>query len=150
MSDPAELAPGTLVGGRYRVDGLLGAGTMGAVYRATRVRDGRVVAMKTIAPDARSTELVKRLEREARALAALEHPHVLAILDLGDDEHGHYLVTELATGESLDEMLRRERLEPSAIKNVATKKPDGSIRTVGGSASRTSSPETWGRRKLRP
>ncbi|WP_053234247.1 serine/threonine-protein kinase [Sandaracinus amylolyticus] len=116
---PDEIATGTLVGGRYRIEARIGEGTMGSVHRATREPDGRAVAIKIIPASAATEELTKRLEREGRALAALRHPHVLEVFDLGVDPLGTYLVTELATGVSLDDMLQRARLAPALALAIA-------------------------------
>lgn len=119
MSAPQHLAPGTIVGGKYRVIAPLGAGTMGCVHRAARVSDGLPVALKLIAPTESSPQLARRLEREAKALGAIAHPHALAALDLGHDSLGTYLVTELAPGASLESMMRARRLPPQLALSIA-------------------------------
>jgi len=77
------LAAGTKVG-PYKIHGPLGAGGMGEVYRASDARLGRDVALKILSPsftsDARRLE---RFEQEARAVAALNHPNILAVFDIG-------------------------------------------------------------------
>src|SRR3990167_5234164 len=82
--------------GPYRIEGIIGAGGMGQVSRASDVRLGRAVAIKT--SDERFTE---RFEREARAIAALNHPNICTLYDVGPD----YLVMELIEGESLADRL---------------------------------------------
>ncbi|MDQ3037085.1 MAG: serine/threonine protein kinase, partial [Myxococcota bacterium] len=119
MSAPQHLAPGTIVGGRYRVVAPLGAGTMGCVHRAVRVSDGKPVALKIIPAGESSPQLVRRLEREAKALGALAHRHALAALDLGEDALGTFLVTELVPGASLESMLRAQRLAPELALAIA-------------------------------
>ncbi len=96
--------------GPYEVLGPLGAGGMGEVYRARDARLGREVAVK-ILPEAlaRDPDRVARFEREARALAALSHPNVLAIHDFGRAGDVAYVVTELLEGETLRERLTRDR-----------------------------------------
>lgn len=91
----SEVSAGSLLG-PYRVEGLLGAGGMGRVYRAVDTRLDRVVAIKT--SDARFTE---RFAREARAISALNHPNVCTLYDVGPD----YLVMELVEGRTLAERL---------------------------------------------
>ena len=97
------LQPGTSKG-PYRVDELLGSGGMGEVYRAHDPRLGRAVAIKVLAThindDRQSRE---RFRREARAVAALNHPNICTLHDVGDD----YLVMELVEGETLRAWLRR-------------------------------------------
>jgi TolB-like protein/tetratricopeptide (TPR) repeat protein len=101
---------GTRVG-PYEVVALIGAGGMGEVYRARDTRLGRDVAIKVLpAGFASEPERLRRFEQEARAVAALDHPNILAIHDVGNHEGAPYLVTELLEGESL-----RERLSGGAM-----------------------------------
>src|SRR5580704_14458523 len=103
------LAPGVRLG-PYEVLSPLGAGGMGEVYRARDARLGRDVAIK-ILPErlAGDPKSLARFEREARAVAALSHPHILAIHDFGEDRGIRFSVTELLDGETLRERLDRER-----------------------------------------
>ena len=99
------LAPGTFLG-PYEILGSLGAGGMGQVYRARDVRLGREVALKTLPESlARDPERVARLEREARAASALNHPHIVTIHELGATEDQHYIVMELVDGASVRALL---------------------------------------------
>ena len=93
------LAEGTRLG-PYEVLSLLGTGGMGAVYRARDLRLGREVAVKILLPRPDAQRLA-RFEREARALSALSHPHVLSVFDVGSQEGRPYLVTELLDGQTL-------------------------------------------------
>ena len=88
--------------GPYQLQGKLGAGGMGEVYKALDTRVGRQVALK-ILPDslARDQERRRRFEQEARLSAALNHPNIMAIYDVGLDQHPPYIVAELVPGESL-------------------------------------------------
>jgi serine/threonine protein kinase/Tol biopolymer transport system component len=92
----------------YEVLSLLGAGGMGKVYRAKDTRLGREVALKVL-PEAfaRDPERVVRFEREARLLAALNHPNVAAIYGFEESEGRHVLVLELVEGEPLSERIVR-------------------------------------------
>jgi hypothetical protein len=92
----AELLTGQMLG-PYRVEALLGAGGMGTVYRARDTRLGRAVAVKQA-----TKEFSGRFLAEARAVAALNHPHVCTLYDIGPN----YLVMELVEGESLASRLR--------------------------------------------
>ena len=87
------LAPGTRLG-PYEILAPLGAGGMGEVYKARDTRLDRVVAIKTS-----KTELSERFEREARAVAVLNHPNICQLYDLGTlPEGGGYLVMEFIEG----------------------------------------------------
>lgn len=115
MSQRAELAPGTRIDGRYRIVGPLGEGGMGVVYRARDERLGRQVALKTLPPERIGDERARaRLVREARAAAALEHPGIAQVYDVGDmEDGGAYLVMELVRGTSLRQAmasLSRDRI----------------------------------------
>jgi len=100
------LAPGSKLG-PYEIVGLLGAGGMGEVYRASDPRLARNVAVKilpeTIAAD---SDRLRRFEQEARAVAALNHPNILSVHDLGVQDGIRYLVTELLEGSTLGEKLQ--------------------------------------------
>jgi TolB-like protein/Tfp pilus assembly protein PilF len=107
--------PGTNLG-RYELQALLGAGGMGAVYRARDTRLNRVVAIKVLLPQlASDARLRERFEREARAVAALSHPNICAVYDVGDTTSTSYLVMELLDGETLDHFLGTHVLEPSDV-----------------------------------
>lgn len=104
------LAAGTKLG-PYEILGLLGAGGMGEVYRAKDTRLGREVALK-ILPESLAAEgdRLRRFEQEARAVAALNHPNLLAVFDIGQDNHTPFLVSELLEGESLRAIVDRGAL----------------------------------------
>ena len=97
----ARLQPGERIG-RYQIDTLLGAGGMGEVYRAHDPRLGRHVAIKVM-PRAFSADLdrIRRFEQEARAAAALNHPNVVAVHDLGTHDGQPYIVSEFLEGQTL-------------------------------------------------
>jgi serine/threonine protein kinase len=98
-------------GGRYEVHELLGRGGMGAVYRATDQLLKRDVALKVLPPERGQDDQVRRLEREARVLAALEHPGIVAIHDAGRLADGRpFYVMRLVRGRRLDEQVRDESL----------------------------------------
>jgi len=101
------LASGTRLG-PYDIVELLGAGGMGEVYRARDPRLGRDVALKVL-PEAaaRDTQRLAFFEREARAVAALNHPNILTVFDLGTHAGVPYIVSELLEGENLRELVSR-------------------------------------------
>jgi Tol biopolymer transport system component len=100
-----SLAPGVRLGA-YEVVALLGAGGMGEVYRARDSRLGRDVAIKVIPANfSADTDRLQRFEQEARAAAALNHPNILAVHDVGTHEGTPFIVSELLEGETLRERL---------------------------------------------
>ena len=94
--------------GPYEVTDLVGAGGMGEVYRARDTRLGRDVAIKVLPEHvAHDPDALARFGREARAVAALSHPHIAALFDIGETDGTHYLVMELLEGETLAARLGR-------------------------------------------
>ena len=107
--------------GRYDITGLVGEGGMGRVYRAQDPRLVRTVAIKVLPPAfAADKDLLRRFEQEARATAALNHPGVLALYDVGVHEGAPYLVTEFLEGTTLRERLDAERLTARKAIEYAT------------------------------
>jgi Tol biopolymer transport system component len=99
------LSSGTLFG-PYEILVPIGAGGMGEVYRARDSRLGRDVALKILpASFATDTDRLRRFEQEARSVAALNHPNILAVYDIGQQDGAPYLVSELLEGESLRAVL---------------------------------------------
>jgi Tol biopolymer transport system component len=100
------LAPGTKLG-PYEVVGPLGEGGMGEVYRAKDTRLGREVALKVLsARVATNASARERFERESKAVAALSHPNILALYDVGLEGETAYAVTELLEGQTLRKVLQ--------------------------------------------
>jgi serine/threonine protein kinase len=97
--------------GHYRIIEKIGAGAMGEVFRARDERLGRDVALKLIRPASSSNpDHVRRFELEARAAAALNHPNIVAVYDVGLDDGSPYIVCELLEGKTL-----RTRLAAGAL-----------------------------------
>ncbi len=110
-----ELPRGTRLGD-YEIQSLLGAGGMGEVYRARDLRLRREVAIKVLPAYVSSDpERLRRFEQEAMAAAALNHPNILSVYQMGTYEHAPYLVSELLEGETLREQLKHGRI---ALKRV--------------------------------
>jgi dipeptidyl aminopeptidase/acylaminoacyl peptidase len=109
----AELGP-------YQIVAVIGVGGMGEVYRARDRRLGRDVAVKVL-PEAVRTdaERLRRFEQEARAIAALQHPNILAVFDVGEHEETRYLVTELLEGRTLDEHMGQRPLSSERALEIA-------------------------------
>ena len=104
------LTSGTKLG-PYEIVAPLGAGGMGEVYRARDTRLDRTIAIKVLASHLSSSpELKQRFEREAKAISALNHPHICTLYDVGSQDGTDYLVMEFLEGETLAERLRQGAL----------------------------------------
>lgn len=101
---------GTLLAGKYRLGRLVGAGGMGGVFEAVNEQIGKPVAVKLLRPEfAFDGEMVQRFMREARAAAAIGHPCIVDVYDVGAAPDGSlFMVMELLKGESLAHVLERQ------------------------------------------
>jgi serine/threonine protein kinase len=120
------VAPGTRIGA-YEIVDLLGSGGMGEVYRARDTRLGRTVALKVLRAGA-DPELLHRLQREARAASALNHPNIVHIYDVGDAESlpgAHYVVMEHVLGETLRRHLAAGPLPLAELVDLGAQAADG-------------------------
>ncbi|MGA2745416.1 MAG: protein kinase [Candidatus Sulfotelmatobacter sp.] len=112
------LTSGTKLG-PYEIQSALGAGGMGEVYRAKDTRLDRVVAIKVLASHlSTSPELKQRMEREARSISSLNHPHICQLFDIGSQDGTDYLVMEFLEGETLAERLRKGPLAMNEILRI--------------------------------
>jgi TolB-like protein/Tfp pilus assembly protein PilF len=94
---------------------------MGEVYRATDTKLGRDVALKVLPPDvARDPERLARFQREARAIAALNHPHIVTIFSVEETDGVHFLTMELVEGQSLDRLISANGLPVEQIVEIAS------------------------------
>ena len=110
MTDPAGSRLGP-----YEIVSPLGAGGMGEVYRARDTRLGRDVAVKVLPQSmAASPELRQRLEREAKTISQLSHPHICTLYDVGHQDGTDYLVMELPRGGDARRPARRRARCPSS------------------------------------
>jgi serine/threonine-protein kinase len=109
-SEPADPLLGRTIEGKYRFDVKLGAGGMGAVYKATRLLIGDTVAIKVLHPAMMNTaQAGERFRREAQAAARLKHPNAVTIYDFGVTGDGLlYLIMELAEGQSLRDLIQEK------------------------------------------
>ena len=106
--------------GHYRLLEKIGAGGMGEVFRARDERLGRDVALKMIRPaSSENPDHLRRFEQEARAAAALNHPNILAIYDVGFDGATPYIVSELLEGQTLRQRLAQATLSLKEASNLA-------------------------------
>src|ERR1039457_5827223 len=112
------LTSGTKLG-PYEIQSPLGAGGMGEVYRALDTRLDRTVAIKVLASHLSSSpELKQRMEREARAISSLNHPHICHLYDIGLQDGTDYLVMEFLEGETLAERLRKGAMPMNEILKI--------------------------------
>jgi serine/threonine protein kinase len=113
-----RLAPGSMIGS-YRVEASIGAGGMGEVYRATDTRLQRSVALKVLpAIYAQDPVWLARFHREARVLAALNHPNIVTIYEVSTHDGAPVIVMEYVPGNSLDRLIPRNGLRLSAMLNI--------------------------------
>src|ERR671939_2063713 len=99
---------GTLIGDRYRLEEKIGSGGMSSVYRAFDPTLERLVAIKMMHRDISSDpDQLERFRREARAVAQLNHPHVVTVIDAGEDDGAPFIVFEYVEGETLKDRIRR-------------------------------------------
>jgi serine/threonine-protein kinase len=103
-----ELAPGAVIGGKYRLMRPLGSGSMGSIWAAWQAGIERAVAIKVMSPELLASPLARtRFEREMAATGRLRTPHVVQLYDHGLEGDAPYLVMELLEGEDLGERLKR-------------------------------------------
>jgi serine/threonine-protein kinase len=106
--DEGRFVPGTLLGGRYRIIGLLGRGGMGEVYRATDLTLGQSVALKFLPEEAsRNQRLLERFHGEVRVARLVSHPNVCRVYDIGEVEGMPFISMEYVDGEDLSSLLLR-------------------------------------------
>ena len=106
--DEGRFVPGTLLGGRYRIIGLLGRGGMGEVYRATDLTLGQSVALKFLPEEAsRNQRLLERFHGEVRVARLVSHPNVCRVYDIGEVEGMPFISMEYVDGEDLASLLLR-------------------------------------------
>jgi len=119
------LAAGSRLGS-YEIVSRLGAGGMGEVYRASDTRLGREVALKILPSEfASDADRRARFEKEARAAAALNHPNILSLYDIGTEGGIPYIVTELVAGETLSGLVERGPVATRKLLDIAVQIAEG-------------------------
>src|SRR5262245_53705984 len=100
--------PPSIIGSRYKLDDLIGAGGMGTVYRGEDTHSGQIVAIKLLKPEVvvYDPAVIERFTREAEALRQLNHPNIVKVLDTLQEADRHYIVMEYVGGGSLHDLLR--------------------------------------------
>jgi serine/threonine-protein kinase len=107
-ADEGRFLPGALLGGRYRILGLLGRGGMGEVYRATDLALGQAVALKFLPEEAsRNPRLLERFHGEVRVARLVSHPNVCRVFDIGEVDGTPFISMEYVDGEDLGSLLTR-------------------------------------------
>jgi serine/threonine protein kinase/WD40 repeat protein len=121
MSLPAETQLGP-----YKIFALIGAGGMGEVYRARDTRLQRDVALKVL-PESFTTDpdRLRRFEQEARAVAALNHPSIVSVYDVGDAGGVHYIVSEFLEGETLRQLISPSGMSARKVIDLAVQLAQG-------------------------
>lgn len=114
LDTKSHVSPGTQLG-PYRIEGRIGRGGMGEVFRATDTRLQRTVAIKTS-----HVEFTERFQREARAIAALNHPYIATLYDVGSGPEGlGYLVLEYVEGQTLAELIDKGPMPSAEVRRMA-------------------------------
>jgi serine/threonine-protein kinase len=122
-----RLNTGTLVGGRYRIDGFVGEGGMGRVYRASDLQAARPVAIKQLSPSyAEDRPAVERFRREIEVAQKLDHQNLVRVYDAGKWEGMSYLAMEYVDGDSLKERIQqRKTVDPESAVALLLQLCDG-------------------------
>jgi serine/threonine protein kinase len=111
--------------GPYRIEGVIGAGGMGVVYRALDTKLNRPVAVKLLSDELADAAARRRFQREAQLASSLNHPHILTVYDAGEFEGQQYLVTEFVDGGTLKDWAHREKRTWRQIIELLTGVADG-------------------------
>ncbi|MGH9323161.1 MAG: serine/threonine-protein kinase [Vicinamibacteria bacterium] len=118
------MSPGTRVG-RYEVRSLLGAGAMADVYLAFDPKGGREVAIKVLAPGPGASERLQRFEREARSAAAMSHPNIVSVFEVGWQDRMPFIAMEYVSGRTLRELLEEGPFSVEAVVDIGAQLADG-------------------------
>ncbi len=124
MSSPSPAVRDNLIGklfaGRFQIDGIIGKGGMGSVYRARQMPVGRAVALKVLAGDVpRESEMAKRFVREMKLTSRIEHPNTVQVFDFGQSDTGElYLAMELLEGKTLTKVISAGAIDARRIVTI--------------------------------
>lgn len=121
----SKIAEGTRLG-RYEIRSLIGAGGMGEVYLARDTQLDRVIALKLLPPEVASNEeRMRRFNQEARSAAALNHPNIAHIYEIGEAEGTHFIAMEYVDGASLHEKIQRRKTPLRKLLKYLTQVAEG-------------------------
>jgi serine/threonine-protein kinase len=123
--EPTQASGPRVFGGRYRALEELGRGGMGRVLRARDLKLEREVALKLLPPGAHPAQERLRFEQEARAAGALNHPNIVAVYDVGEENGEPFIVSELLDGETLRKALSRHAFTPAQALDLAAQLAEG-------------------------
>src|SRR5687767_10252841 len=120
MPEAADERIGDVIDGRYKITGVMAAGSMGSVYKAERVPVGKLVAVKFLhASYANDSEFQARFERETRIMSKLNHPNCVSVLDFGQWQGAPYLVMDYVDGVTLRSIMDKGPLPPNHAMAIA-------------------------------
>lgn len=123
---PKFISKGSILAGKYRIVGPIGKGGMGVVYRAEDIKLERTVALKFLPAElTEDPEARERFVREAKAVAALSHPHICTIHEIGEEENQYFIALECIEGQSLKEKIRDGALEQAEALGIAIQVAEG-------------------------
>ena len=115
---------------RYEIRSKIGQGGVGAVYRAFDRHLNREIAIKRVLADGgyeNQEEATEAMLKEATALCSVQHPHIVTVFDAGVDKDGPYVVMELLSGRTIDEMIERGTLTFEDFREVAVQSQEALI-----------------------
>src|ERR1043165_9013342 len=114
----ASLAPGSRFAG-YSIDGVIGRGGMGVVYRARELDRDREVALKVMAPEVADDETSRaRFQRESRVAASVDHPNVVPVYEIGEHDERLYITMRLVAGPSFESAIAAGGLAPARVVHI--------------------------------
>jgi dienelactone hydrolase/predicted Ser/Thr protein kinase len=127
LTTPLPLVPaGALIAGKYKIVDEIGRGGMGVVFKAEDIRLQRTVALKFLPANlADSAELKERFLIEARAAAALSHPNICVIHEVGESEERPYIAMEYVEGETLRELIKKKPLSKEQVLSITSQVASG-------------------------
>ena len=111
--------------GQYRIEGLIGEGGMGVVYRALDTKLSRPVAIKFLSGELADIAARRRFQRKAQTASSLNHPHIVTVYDVGEYQSRQYLVTEYIDGGTLKQWAQAERRTWRQVLDLLTGVADG-------------------------